>query len=36
MPCGKPQRPSAEAYSYNRSAPFLILWGLIWIVGYGG
>ena len=23
------ERRSAEAYSYSRSAPFLILWGLI-------
>ena len=30
------ERRSAEAYSYSRGAPFLILWGLIWIVGYGG
>jgi hypothetical protein len=30
------ERRSAKAYSYNRSAPLLILWGLIWIVGYGG
>lgn len=30
------ERRSAEAYSYSRSAPFLILWGLIWIAGYGG
>jgi hypothetical protein len=30
------ERRSADAYSYSRSAPFLILWGLIWIVGYGG
>jgi hypothetical protein len=30
------ERRSAEAYNYSRSAPFLILWGLIWIAGYGG
>jgi hypothetical protein len=26
---------SAQAYSYQRFSPFLILWGIIWIVGYG-
>ena len=30
------ERRSADTYSYSRSAPFLILWGLIWIAGYGG
>ncbi len=30
------ERRSAEAYGYSRSAPFLILWGLIWMAGYGG
>ena len=30
------ERRSAEAYSYSRSAPFCILWGLIWMAGYGG
>ena len=30
------ERRSAQAYSYSRSAPFLILWGVIWIAGYGG
>jgi len=30
------ERRSAEALSYGRSAPYLILWGLIWIAGYGG
>jgi hypothetical protein len=30
------ERRSAESYSYSRSAPFLILWGLIWMAGYGG
>jgi|SRR5579872_281712 len=30
------ERRSAESYSYSRSAPYCILWGLIWMVGYGG
>ena len=30
------ERRSAESYSYSRSAPFCILWGLIWIAGYAG
>jgi hypothetical protein len=30
------ERRSAEAYSYSRSAPYCVLWGLIWIAGYGG
>ncbi|HUO02746.1 MAG TPA: hypothetical protein VMU31_08210 [Rhizomicrobium sp.] len=30
------ERRSAVSYSYSRSAPFLILWGLIWIAGYSG
>lgn len=30
------ERRSAEAYSYGRSAPYCILWGLIWMAGYGG
>jgi hypothetical protein len=30
------ERRSAESYSYSRGAPFCILWGLIWIAGYGG
>jgi hypothetical protein len=27
---------SSAAYGYDVSAPFLILWGLLWMVGYGG
>jgi hypothetical protein len=30
------ERRSAQSYGYSRSAPFCILWGLIWIAGYGG
>ena len=30
------ERHSTEAYNYSRSAPYCILWGLIWIAGYGG
>jgi len=29
-------RRSFSAYGYQSAAPFLILWGLLWIVGYGG
>jgi hypothetical protein len=28
------RRHSAQVYSYSRSAPHLILWGSIWVVGY--
>lgn len=28
------ERRSFEAYGYKAAAPFLILWGLIWVVGY--
>lgn len=27
---------SAELYFYRRSSPHLILWGVIWVLGYGG
>lgn len=27
---------STELYFYQRSSPHLILWGTIWVVGYGG
>lgn len=27
---------SAELYFYHRSSPHLILWGVIWVIGYGG
>ncbi|HEX4371171.1 MAG TPA: hypothetical protein VH019_07465 [Rhizomicrobium sp.] len=30
------ERRSAQAYGYSRRAPFCILWGLIWMAGYGG
>jgi hypothetical protein len=30
------ERRSSSAYGYKSGAPFLILWGLVWIVGYGG
>lgn len=29
-------RRSARAYSYNRSSPHLIIWGLCWVIGYAG
>lgn len=29
-------RRSAQVYFYHRSSPHLILWGTIWIFGYGG
>ena len=29
------ERRSAQAYTYQRFAPGLFLWGIIWIVGYG-
>jgi len=30
------QRRSAVNYGYRRTSPYLILWGVIWIVGYTG
>lgn len=30
------RRRSAEVYFYRRSSPHLIMWGVIWILGYGG
>lgn len=30
------RRKSAEVYFYRRSSPHLIMWGGIWILGYGG
>lgn len=29
-------RRSKQAYFYHRSSPHLIMWGIIWIIGYGG
>lgn len=29
-------RRSTELYFYHRSSPHLIMWGVIWIIGYGG
>jgi len=29
-------RRSAELYVYHRSSPHLIMWGIIWVFGYGG
>jgi len=26
---------SARAYGYQRGSPYLILWGILWAVGYG-
>lgn len=30
------ERRSFSAYGYKSAAPHLILWGLVWLVGYGG
>lgn len=30
------RRRSTELYFYHRSSPHLIMWGIIWILGYGG
>jgi hypothetical protein len=30
------RRKSAQLYFYHRSSPHLIMWGVIWIIGYGG
>jgi hypothetical protein len=30
------ERRSFSAYGYKSAAPFLILWGVLWLVGYGG
>lgn len=30
------KRRSSQLYFYHRSSPHLIMWGVIWIVGYGG
>jgi hypothetical protein len=30
------KRRSSQLYFYHRSSPHLILWGTIWIIGYGG
>ena len=27
-------RRSAQAYGYHKSSPHLILWGLVWVIGY--
>jgi hypothetical protein len=29
------ERRSAEAYRYQRFSPYLLLWGMIWVLGYG-
>lgn len=29
------EKRSAQAYMYQRCAPYLFLWGVIWILGYG-
>ena len=33
---GTTEKRSAEVYRYQRAAPHLLLWGIIWIAGYGG
>ena len=30
------RRKSSQLYFYHRSSPHLIMWGIIWIIGYGG
>jgi hypothetical protein len=30
------EKRSAQAYRYQRFAPYLFLWGVIWVIGYGG
>lgn len=30
------ERRSSNAYGYHMSSPHLILWGIIWLIGYGG
>lgn len=30
------RRKSSQLYFYRRSSPHLIMWGVIWIIGYGG
>src|ERR1700692_5061278 len=32
----KTETRSSTAYGYEIAAPFLILWGVLWIVGFGG
>lgn len=29
------EKRSAQAYRYQRFAPYLLLWGVVWIIGYG-
>src|ERR1700712_5734159 len=29
-------RRSGQAFGYRTSAPYFIVWGAVWIVGYGG
>jgi hypothetical protein len=29
-------RRSSELFFYHRSSPHLIMWGIIWVIGYGG
>jgi hypothetical protein len=29
------EKRSAQAYTYQRFAPYLFLWGVIWVIGYG-
>jgi hypothetical protein len=30
------ERRSARAYRYRRASPHLYLWGVVWVLGYGG
>src|SRR5579863_2461288 len=30
------ERRSAQAYRYAYSSPFFVVWGVIWVAGYGG
>lgn len=30
------RRRSAQLYSYSKASPHLIMWGIIWVIGYSG
>src|ERR1700712_4659327 len=30
------ERRSAAVYRYQLAAPYLLMWGIVWILGYGG
>jgi hypothetical protein len=29
-------RRSAQLYAYSKASPYLVMWGIIWVLGYGG